>query len=536
MHTVSKFMSRIVSNCRAPFSATAAKKAESEAEPRSFLRDESGAIAIIFVVMLIPIILMLGAAVDYARVAVDRSETQNALDAATLAAVKQIGKVDDQDITDLIKAYVEANGPAGTSIDIYDTVISESPTSLQVSAKGKTEMTLMQLVGIDTMSYNLTSKSVAGNKTLEVVMVLDNSGSMASSAGSKTRIQALKDAAKELIEILDEKKQDEESLSFGIVPFTQMVRLTSGAENAEWIDHNGVSSINDDNFPPNSNRLDLFATMKDPYTRKAISWEGCVEARPHPLDIKDTTPSSSTPDSYFVPYLDPDRREKDNNHRKTSRVNDYYLPRADYANNQSYADKLAYGYYYQQTINNSGYTPNRWCTMPRIMPLTNDIDAVESHISSMVANGATNIHMGTIWGLRLLSPKAPYSEGRSYDDEENIKAMIIMTDGDNTYYSDYYHAYGWYDDGRISGSSSVVAEMNKRTTEACQAAKDAISDSSRKIKIFTIYFGSPSASSTSMLKDCASKDEWYKSVNNATELEEVFQNIASELSNLRLVK
>ena len=65
-------------------------------------------------------------------------------------------------------------------------------------------------------------------------MVLDNSGSMASSAGSKTRIEALKDASKELIEILDEKKQDEESLSFGLVPFTQMVRLTAGLDGKDW--------------------------------------------------------------------------------------------------------------------------------------------------------------------------------------------------------------------------------------------------------------------------------------------------------------
>ena len=85
--------------------------------------------------------------------------------------------------------------------------------------------------------------------------------------------------------------------------------------------------------------------------------------------------------------------------------------------------------------------------MPRIMPLTHDTDAIKRHISTMRANGATNIHMGTIWGLRLLSPQAPYTQGRGYDDKENIKALIIMTDGNNTYYTiHYYHAYGWYKD------------------------------------------------------------------------------------------
>nr|WP_321980629.1 TadE/TadG family type IV pilus assembly protein [uncultured Cohaesibacter sp.] len=540
MHT----FARIVSRCHLGtlFSAASSSRSNSESDKGkpSFRRDQSGAIAIIFVLSLLPIIMMLGAAIDYARAALARSEAQDALDAATLAAVKQVGTMDEEEITDLISAYLSANGPKDSNITIEAVDIEESPTSLQVWASGSTQMTLMQFANIDNIDFTITSKSVAGNKTLEVVMVLDNSGSMGSSAGSKTRIQALRDAATELVELLDEKKQDDDSLSFGLVPFTQMVRLTADLDGEDWkevpwIDHDGVSSINSDNLPPKSNRLDLFATLTDPYTHKAVEWAGCVEARPPPLDIKDTTPSSSNPDSYFVPFFHPDRREPNNN-RVSTRYSDYYLPRDDWAKNETYAERQAYGYYFEQTIRKSSYGPNYWCDMQRIVPLTNDTSTIKTQINSMVANGATNIHMGTIWGLRLLSPQAPYTQGRAYDDEENIKALIIMTDGNNTYYSNYYHAYGWSDDGRISGSSSIVNEMNTRTSEACEAAKDAASDSSQQIKIFTIYFGSPSSSTTKMLKGCASKDEWYKSVSNATELSEVFQNIASELSNLRLVE
>nr|WP_321455914.1 VWA domain-containing protein [uncultured Cohaesibacter sp.] len=512
-------------------------------EKPSFAGDESGAIAIILVVAIIPIILMLGAAVDYSRIALARSEAQDALDAATLAAVKQVGTLSTSEITDLITSYVKANGPSDSTVSNYQVVIGQNPTSIQVSATGSTETTFMKFADINEVDFSITSKSVAGNKTLEVVMVLDNSGSMATRAGTKTRIQALRDAAKELVEILDSKKQDEESLSFGLVPFTHMVRLDSSKnEETSWLDVDGVSSVYHNNLPPNAKRFDLFATLKDPYTRKAIEWAGCVEARPHPLDIKDTTPSEKNSDSYFIPYFHPARGEINNSryvqksYYSQYRYSDYYLSRTDYARRQSNADKLAYGYYYNQTILSGGYTPNTWCDMARIVPLTHNTSAIESDISSMVANGGTNIQMGTIWGLRVLSPQAPYTEGRSYDDEENIKALIIMTDGNNTFYEDYYHAYGWSGEGRISGSGSYVSEMNKRTTEACQAAKDAISDSSRKIKIFTIYFGSPSQTTASMLKSCASKDEWYKSVNNANELTTVFKNIASELSNLRLVE
>lgn len=547
---------RIISRCHlgTQFTATSSssRRDKEEAAKRSFKRDQSGAIAIIFVLALLPILMMLGAAIDYSRAALARSEAQDALDAATLAAVKQIGgPMSDSQITDLISAYIAANGPKDSHITI-DKVVIEKPsdsntksTSLQVWATGSTEMPLMKLAHIDTVDFSITSKSVAGNKTLEVVMVLDNSGSMGTYAGSKSRIEALKDASAKLIDILDEKKRDDEALSFGVVPFTQLVRLTDGLDGkgwneVQWIDQKGVSSINSINHPKKSNRLALFATLKDPYTRQPLKWEGCVEARPHPLDIKDTTPNQNEPDSYFVPFFHPDKREKSNGTKYDWNNNVSYLPREDFAWNQTYAEREAFGYYFKQTITRpyygTYYSPNYWCDMPRIMPLTHDTDAIKRHISTMRANGATNIHMGTIWGLRLLSPQAPYTQGRGYDDKENIKALIIMTDGNNTYYNNYYHAYGWYKDGRISGSSSIVAEMNKRTTEACQAAKDAIADNSRKIKIFTIYFGSPSISTANMLKSCASKDEWYKSVNDATELTTVFQNIASELSKLRLAE
>ena len=192
---------RIISRCHlgSQFTATSSssRRDKEETAKRSFRRDQSGAIAIIFVLALLPIMMMLGAAIDYARAALARSEAQDALDAATLAAVKQIGgPMSDSQITDLISAYIAANGPKDSHITIdkvdIQTPSSSKSTSLQVWASGSTEMTLMKFAHIDTIDFSITSKSVAGNKTLEVVMVLDNSGSMGTYAGSTSRIEALR--------------------------------------------------------------------------------------------------------------------------------------------------------------------------------------------------------------------------------------------------------------------------------------------------------------------------------------------------------
>ena len=129
MHT----FARIVSRCHLDtlFSATSSSSPRQEEQKgkRSFSRDQSGAIAIIFVLSLLPIIMMLGAAIDYARAALARSEAQDALDAATLAAVKQIGALDEKDISDLISAYVSANGPKDSNIKIDKIDIQDNPTS-----------------------------------------------------------------------------------------------------------------------------------------------------------------------------------------------------------------------------------------------------------------------------------------------------------------------------------------------------------------------------------------------------------------------
>ncbi len=47
----------------------------------------------------------------------------------------------------------------------------------------------------------------------------------------------------------------------------------------------------------------------------------------------------------------------------------------------------------------------------------------------------TSIGEGAAWGWRTLSPGAPFTEGRPYGAEENQKVLVLMTDGQNTYYA-----------------------------------------------------------------------------------------------------
>jgi hypothetical protein len=139
--------------------------------------------------------------------------------------------------------------------------------------------------------------------------------------------------------------------------------------------------------------------------------------------------------------------------------------------------------------------------------------------------------MGTIWGLRLLSPQTPYTEGASYSDTETRKFLIVMTDGANTY-SRHYQAYGWSSDGRISGSGSTQREMNTRTSESCTEAKD------NKVEVFTIAYNNPGWTTEQMMRNCASNggSGHYFKAKNRGELMKAFEEIAKAISKVRLTE
>ena len=512
----------------------------------SFARDDSGAIAIIFAVALIPLLLMVGSAIDYSRAALDRAEAQDAIDAAALAVVKRVALLNDREVDELVESYVRANLPSTINLDIKIVNLSRDPGSLEIRARGSTETTIMKLAHFDKLDYSVYSKAVASEVSIEVALVLDNSGSMGGS-----RIRGLREASTALVKILEENQHNSEDLSIGIVPFNHLVRVDEGTRDeavrnwrhSNWLDKDAKSSAHRKNLPPESNRFELFETMRDRYYRQ-VEWQGCMEARVHPYDVDDTPPSPGKGDTMYLPFFVPDRGEywspyKYNrfsyyDYRTYNDVPDYISGHLGWYHNFNYRQ---YGDYYNQQLRYTyeNYSPNFGCTVHPILPLTTNMDTVRSTINEMIADGQTNIHLGTIWGLRLLSNQEPYTEGRPYNDRTNNKYLIIMSDGENVYgenayRENKYQAYGWASDGRISGSYSTQKEMDKRTLEACQAAKAA------EVVVYTIAYGNIGAKTTEMLRTCATLPENAFTPQSTSDMVEVFKRIAAELNTIRLTE
>ncbi len=159
-------------------------------------------------------------------------------------------------------------------------------------------------------------------------------------------------------------------------------------------------------------------------------------------------------------------------------------------------------------------------------------------IAAMKASGNTNIGEGVMWGWRVLSPEAPFTEGRDPGEGDNRKFMIVMTDGENflsstqNHNKSVYAAHGYAAKGRLGAtytSSAYNARLNDKLTSACANAKAA------GIKIFTVAFRLEGSTLTqSLLKSCATSDDQYFTAGDGDALIQSFQNIGRQISQMRI--
>lgn len=268
------------------------------------------------------------------------------------------------------------------------------------------------------------------------------------------------------------------------------------------------------------------------------SWNGCVEARPYPLDVNDTAPDSSNGDTLWVPYFAPDEPSYNNEGYWYSNS---YLNDGTTSNNEQTRQANA-SKYSGASVGSWNDGPHYNCKTPALTPLTNVKQDVLDAIDDMVATGNTNIAQGMVWGWRVISPTAPFTEGTAYSDEDYKKVIILLTDGQNVVGSAYNHnkstygAYGYVKDGRLGSTNANTAQNNldTRTSTVCTNIKNAYAD--RPVTIYTITFQLNDNTIKTLMKNCATDYEKYFDSPSNSQLQANFEEIAGELSELRISK
>jgi len=665
---------------------------------KKLLKDTSGNFAILTGVLSIPLFAAAGLAVDYSNYTNLRNTVQSALDASGLATGAEFikGSQTPQALELYAENFFEANMPANVDKDQYEfkfNIVAAGneenqslDTRLEISAIVNYDTYFGNLVGTETLTEQILSIVSLGNRTIEVALVLDNSGSMVFEAGTdggsvasndKRRMTLLKTASTDLVEKIFTAVSNSslnEPAQFSIVPFSGTVNVGAAdhknhQDGNDFLDTKGFASYHNENFDwANSYRTKSGENVRTEHNTAAIltknngseqhltrldvfpmldtQWEGCVEMRPWPHNTTDTYESntsgfsSSGSEKLFVPYLVPDAPDdsyydffsdsrqrlvtvfEGNNRRfSTSYLTDFFDYDADqnrafavyqrdnefgpgdslgeindnkinrtnwlwkYQAVQAFTNKPNFEKNLNRTDNRyfADFGPNAFCPDSTVLQLTDNKKTILDHLDSMEAHGSTNIQQGLTWGWRTLSAAKPFTKGRPLSEKNNLKILILLTDGANQQLTQnnanntLYSAWGYQRDSNVlkhpisdqnthgrllegtSGSdrTDTIFQsqysinttpdnreefedlMDLHTNQSCNNIKD------DGISIYAIAFDVPSGGQVrSLLENCSGSGKinnvevvqnvkFYHDV-EGIELEDTFKEIAEGISNLRV--
>ncbi len=501
---------------------------------RRFDKDQRGNVAIIFAFAMVPLIGLLGGAVDVARHQRHKVELLDAMDAGAIALVRR-GATSDADANTFVNNYINVMLAAqrrDPMLHVDRFVATKIAGGYRVSADGEMDTAFLPVVGIRQMPLKLETEVVNDGGNFEVALALDNTGSMAQNG----KIGALREAANTLVDTLYSQPGSDKRVKMALVPFVTAVNIRGAAFDPSWIDRTGTAlgSHATDDFSQAVDRMTIFAALGNGQLGSdglPTSWKGCVEARAE-HDLDDTDPATDVA-THWTPYLWPDDSDVrgpgpylyDNSYLVDQMSGNDAIARMRNINKYFTPIRLA------SFNDNSG--PNKSCAGP-IVELNNDTQRMHDAINAMAPHpgSGTNIAQGLVWGWRVLSPGEPFTQGVSYDDTTTQKALVLLSDGWNEIGGDYT-SYGHLADGRLGNSEpAAIAQMNKNITTVCQAVK------AKNIRLYMILLQVNDPTTQKIFQDCASVNEngetlYYYAPNNDA-LQAAFADIGQDLTNIRI--
>jgi len=532
-------------------------------QKKEFFRNERGAVILLWALALIPILAVLGLAIDIGRAYYVHSIVAGAVDAAAVAGARTAGV--NGDVIGKATAIFNANIPSTMQLTIAGPNVSLSQNNqlVSVSAQGTIPTTFMMIFGKSSISAGASAQALVSNPGTEIVLALDNTGSMAGSS-----MAAEIKAAQQLVNIVygGANIDTVSGLYVAVVPYTTTVNI--GKSTTSWLSGAGQNQVKNTN---------LFPNIASTATSVGGQWMGCIEARPSPLDTTDATPSGG---GAFTPFLYPSTMAHQyvfgqplNRGTTSTATTALAVPGSppwglngstrgdnDWNLNGTVpsGSNLRFGDNYNQMGGNGdgnyGVGPNLGCPVP-ILPLTASQATVQKTISSMKATfrGGTMINIGLNAAWWTISPNwrglwsgVPGTLPKDYD--KTNKFLVLMTDGQNTWYDwgvgvpgqpntsqNYrndadYTGYGRLAEGR-SGTTSAgntTTLLNTKMLAMCTAIKN------QNVTIYTILYGSAGGASAAPFRSCASDPSKYFLAASEQDLINAFNQIGKSISQLRL--
>ncbi len=163
---------------------------------KSMIIDRRGNVAISAAICAVPMILAVGASLDYTRAYNVQSKMQADLDAALVAAIKQIDTYDEKKLEQKVIDWFEAQADkSDSSYDLTSVTIDQTNHTITATAKGTVPTTIMTIANIQSVPVGVTS-AIKGPATsyVDVHIVIDKSASMLLAATSADQAMLRSDA------------------------------------------------------------------------------------------------------------------------------------------------------------------------------------------------------------------------------------------------------------------------------------------------------------------------------------------------------
>ena len=516
----------------------------------AFGRNKRGAIAIQFALVSTILFGFSGAGVDYLRWHTAKRVTSEALDAAVLAGARtlQLDPTNHEAALTTAATYYAKNvaDKVALSQNSVTFVMADNNTAITATGSIKIDTVLLRVVGLSELAVANDSGSGfpkgaiviggQGGSNLEISLMLDVTGSMCNDGvgpcNSSTKLDGLKTAAKRLIDMVVPVSQSSGYYSkMAIVPFSTRVRVAKNGSGG------GIMKVLTDLDPVWSGYIQTCiagsgsggsedngnwtCTQSEAQYKTAWKVMPCVTDRfynaSNTLDVTDDVPGPGK----WLNAHGGDRMVKSWDSANTAPTQYKGLVASDPAYHWNYMNDGSCADVDEKN---------------QVLPLSKNRDGLKDKIDELVAYGSTAGALGTAWSWYTLSPNwssvwTGDARPGSYADVTNIqsngrpllrKIAVLMSDGV------FNTMRGWKDQDQQTVSNHAKAICTNMKAQG--------------IEIFTVGLAldeltmAERAIAEDTLQSCGTDLSHFYSTLNVEELQTAFQDIAFQLSAVRLTR
>ncbi len=216
-------------------SAPTAGNRQSGALLQKLASDQSGNTLALLAAALFPILAMVGGGVDIGRAYVAESRLQQACDAGVLAARKRLGS--DLPPSDQVVGQIAKTGKEFFDLNYPDkrydakkrkfNMSLEADYAISGSASIELPTSVMGVFGYDMIPISVTCQSRMNFTNLDIMMVLDTTGSMqlANAGDSASRMETMRAVIKSFHSNIEIAKAPDTRIRYGFVPYATNVNV-----------------------------------------------------------------------------------------------------------------------------------------------------------------------------------------------------------------------------------------------------------------------------------------------------------------------